>query len=156
LDSTLLQENTPVLLDFGAKVRGYHADITRTIWFGDSPSVAWKKAYQTVLQAKQQAEEYLNDNETPDGNKADQIAKDIISQAGYQPYPHSLGHGVGLEIHENPRLSLSRSDTIKPEMVFTVEPAVYVADSFGIRLEDTVVKTVDGIIHLTTSPFLNG
>lgn len=154
LPDATLKTNSAILLDFGAKVQGYCADITRSIWFGTLPDPLWLRAYQTVLHAKKEAEAYLQSTAVVDGSQADTVARNILTQYGYETYPHSLGHGVGLDIHESPRLSLSRTDRISAQMVFTVEPAIYIPGSFGIRLEDTVVKTETTLQHLTGSDYL--
>jgi Xaa-Pro aminopeptidase len=141
-----------VLLDFGASINGYHADLSRVLFVGEIKD-EWKKAYQTVWQAKQQAEQYFDSSPEHAGAKADEIARKVITDAGYPVYPHSLGHGVGLEIHENPRLSVVQDEIITSGMTFTIEPAIYLSGQFGIRLEDTVCLTDQGLQKLTNSPF---
>lgn len=141
-----------ILVDFGAKIDGYHADISRVLFVGEAKE-EWKKAYQTVWRAKQEAEHYFDTSTEHSGAKADEIARKIITDAAYPVYPHSLGHGVGLDIHESPRLSVVRDEIILPNMTFTIEPAVYLSGQFGIRLEDTVCLTDQGLQKLTNSPF---
>jgi len=138
-----LTADSIILLDFGAKVHGYHADMTRMIFFG-TPKEEWVKAYETVKQAQDKALQYLS-KEGSSGSTADEIARKVITDAGYPVYPHALGHGTGLEIHEHPRLSIHRDTLLEQGMVFTIEPAIYLPGNFGIRIEDLVLKTKDGI-----------
>ena len=126
-----------VLLDFGAVWNGYHSDMTRTVCVG-KPSEEMEKVYNIVLEAQLAALEAARAGIT--GRELDRISRDIIEKAGYGEYfGHSLGHGVGQEIHEYPTLSPKKSQTLKNGMVFTIEPGVYIDGKFGIRIEDTVV-----------------
>jgi Xaa-Pro aminopeptidase len=152
-NNTRLKPDDTILLDFGAAWQGYQADLSRTIAVG-TPSAEWIKAYLTIKKAKQTAEAYLEKTEKPLGSQADKLARDVIQTAGYPLYPHSLGHGLGLAIHENPRLSIQRNDELQAGMVFTVEPAIYLPGQFGIRLEDTVLKTQAGLQYLTQSAYV--
>ncbi|MBR1968511.1 MAG: aminopeptidase P family protein [Clostridia bacterium] len=134
---TVLTENTPILVDMGCKVNGYCSDITRTAFFG-TPSNEFIKCYNAVLDANELAIEKITDGVKTD--VADGYARDILTKAGYgELFTHSLGHGVGQEIHEYPTLSPKKSQTLKNGMVFTIEPGVYIDGKFGIRIEDTVV-----------------
>lgn len=151
--TTTLTKPTLILLDFGAKIQGYHADMTRVLFWG-KPKPEWKKAYTDVKKAKEVAHTYIQSTPHPSGKKADALTRETLTSSGYETYPHGLGHGVGLAIHEDPRLSSVRDDQLLPHMVFTIEPAVYIPDQFGIRLEDTVVLTENGLTTLTTSPLL--
>ena len=136
-DGTKLVKNQVVLIDTGCVVNGYCSDITRTAFFGE-PDAEFLKAYDAVLTANLKA-----DNEIfagMSGKEADKIARDALNARGYGRYfTHSLGHGVGLEIHEAPRLSPKSDDELKEGTVFTVEPGVYLDGKFGIRIEDTCV-----------------
>ena len=134
---TALTDNQVILVDMGCKVNGYCSDLTRTAFFGN-PDVKFLSAYGAVLNANELAEENITDGTS--AKAADGIARDYLSECGYGEYfTHSLGHGVGLEIHEYPTVS-PRSDAILTEgTVFTVEPGVYFDGEFGIRIEDTVV-----------------
>lgn len=137
-----LQDPSVILLDFGAKIQGYHADMTRILFFG-TPKPAWVKAYNALLQSQEAALSFLISGTS--GAKADEICRKLLTEHGYPVYPHSLGHGVGLEIHENPRLSIFRDYQIEEGMVFSVEPGIYISGEFGMRIEDLVLKTKDGI-----------
>ncbi|MBI3343083.1 aminopeptidase P family protein [Candidatus Gottesmanbacteria bacterium] len=147
-----------VILDFGAKVNGYCSDMTRVVFVG-KPKEEWVKAYGTVLQAQAAALEYLASRPGLEatGGKADRLAREVIIKAGFPSYPHSLGHGVGLDIHEAPRLtvkkdpSTSSGQALKPGMVVTIEPAIYKEGSYGIRIEDLVLLKKDGIEILSKS-----
>ena len=145
-----LKKNDIALLDFGALVGGYCADMTRVVFIG-KPGSEWKRAYQTVRTAQMQALEYLNSIPNPSGAQADRIARKVIRNEGFSPYPHSLGHAVGLEIHEAPRLTRKKDVMLKPNMVVTVEPGIYIGGSYGIRIEDLVCLKKQGIDVLSHS-----
>ncbi len=142
---------TLILLDFGARVNGYCSDMTRVVFLG-KPKDEWKRAYTTVCDAQKAALDYLSSTKNPSGAKADEVAKDIIAKADFPPYPHSLGHNVGLDIHEAPRLSVKNDTLIKPGMVFSVEPGIYMENQFGIRIEDLVLLKKDGTELLSHAP----
>ena len=127
-----------ILIDFGCKVNGYCSDITRTFLFGDDKNHAeFKKAYNAVLTAHNLVKEQLKSGMT--GVEADAIARNYLTQAGYgKLFTHSLGHGIGLNVHEQPSLSLRGVNILKDGMVFSDEPGVYAAGEYGIRIEDTV------------------
>ena len=93
----------------------------------------------------------MKTSKNPSGAKADLIARTELIKYKLPTYPHSLGHGLGLDIHENPRLTVKHDVTLKPGMVFTVEPGVYLPGKFGIRIEDTVALTKNGLEILTKS-----
>lgn len=137
-----------ILMDFGAKVENYCSDMTRTIFLGKATSEQ-KKIYQTVLEAQKRAMKQLNNGIK--ASSVDKIARDYIVSQGYPTIPHSLGHGVGLEVHESPRLSPTSNDILKPGMVFSIEPGIYLPNKFGVRIEDLVALEQDGIKILTHS-----
>ncbi len=141
--------NNIVLLDFGAKVNGYCADMTRTVFLG-KPTPLQKRAYKAVAQAQKKALEMLKSG-TRSGGRIDKAAKSIISKNGFPPYSHGLGHGIGLDIHESPRLNVKRDEILTPGNIFSVEPAIYLEGKFGIRIEDTVLLKEKGITLLTKS-----
>lgn len=149
----VLTKDSLILIDFGASYLGYCADITRVICMGNAKD-EWKTAYNTVKKAHDDAIAYINSTGLPDGSEADRIARKVITDGGYPSYPHGLGHGLGLEIHENPRLSFKANSPLTQHMVFTIEPGLYLPEQFGIRLEDTVVLTDQGVKLLTNSPFI--
>ncbi len=127
-----------ILIDFGCRVKGYCSDITRTFLFGDDGKhEEFKKAYECVLTAHELAKERIRSGMT--GKQADAIAREYLQSEGYgELFTHSLGHGIGLNVHEAPYLSPKRECTLTDGMVFSDEPGVYVAGKYGIRIEDTV------------------
>ncbi len=142
--------NDHVIFDFGAVVDGYRSDMTRTLIIGD-PEPEIIKIYDIVLQAQLKALCALKPGVT--GKEIDRIAREHIEQNGYGKYfGHGLGHGVGLNIHEAPRLSEKSTDVLESGMVVTVEPGIYLPKIGGVRIEDMVVITEDGIENLTSSP----
>lgn len=138
-----------ILLDFGAKINGYCSDMTRVIFFG-KPKDKQIKAYQTVLSAQKIALQRLKVGLRCE--EVDKLAKKIITSYGYPEYQHGLGHGVGLAIHEAPRLKLKSKEILQENMVVTVEPGIYIADEYGIRIEDLVVLRKEGVEVLSKSP----
>jgi len=126
-----------VLIDIGARYEGYSSDLTRTICLG-TPDDTFAKIYDTVLGAQMAVIAIINAGMS--GSEADQIARTIIEEAGYgKAFGHGLGHGVGLVIHELPRLGPNSSDELINDMVFTIEPGIYLAGWGGIRIEDTII-----------------
>lgn len=144
-----LRKNSLILLDFGARVNGYCADMTRMVFLGQ-PKTEWVNGYNAVLAANQKAIELLKSGER-DGAVLDTAARDVIEKAGLPAYPHSLGHAVGLDIHEAPRLSIAKAETLMENMVVTVEPGVYIAGNYGVRIEDLVLLSNNGITVLSKS-----
>jgi Xaa-Pro aminopeptidase len=146
-----IEEGEPIVMDFGARVDGYCSDITRTVCLGQ-PDEQYEAVWQLVLRAQQAVEGALQPGMT--GKEADAIARRVFAEAGYEDeFGHGLGHGVGLAIHEDPRLS-PRSDevTLEPGMVFTVEPGLYLTGWGGVRIEDIVVLRETGAEVLTQAP----
>jgi Xaa-Pro aminopeptidase len=145
----LLQANEFVKLDFGAYYHGYCSDLTRTVVLG-KPTERHKQIYDTVLEAQLLALEKLKPGMT--GREVDAIARNVITKAGYgDHFGHGTGHGLGMEIHEAPRLSLLSDTVLEPGMVVTVEPGIYIPGFGGVRIEDDVVITENGIRILTKS-----
>ncbi len=131
-----------ITFDIGAVYEGYHSDMTRTIVVGDA-SDEQKKIYDIVLKAHLEGLKAVKAGVS--GYDVDKVCRDIITEAGYGEYfGHGTGHGVGLEIHEEPRVSPKGETILKPGMVITVEPGIYLPDKFGVRIEDTVLVTDDG------------
>lgn len=125
-----------VLLDFGAKVDGYCSDMTRTLLTKSASNKA-RKIYQTVLEAQQQCFNVLiHYNKPYQASKIAKIANDFILSKGSDPVPHGLGHGIGLEVHESPRLSPKSKDKLVKGNVFTIEPGIYIPGFGGVRIED--------------------
>ncbi len=138
-----------ITIDFGTIYNHYHSDMTRTVFLG-SPSDKDKKLYETVYNAQKLAREAVK--EDIELRKVDKIARDYIKKSGFGDYfPHSLGHGVGLDIHESPSLSYKSNEIGKEGMVFTIEPGIYLPDYQGVRIEDTVALQNGNIVTLTNS-----
>lgn len=148
-----LTTNSIVLLDFGVKLNNYCSDMTRTVFFG-SANAKFKKMYQTVLNAQTKAIEFLrsNDSNHRSAKYVDALTRNHIIESGYPTIPHSLGHGIGLEVHEAPRLGPTSKDILKPGMVFSIEPGIYIKGVGGIRIEDLVVLENKGPRLITHSP----
>ena len=142
-----LEKGEIVLIDIGAKKDGYCSDMTRSFCFG-APSQSITRIFNLVLNAQKLVLKHLKAGMT--GKEADTIAREYLRANGYdKEFCHTLGHGVGREIHEQPRLA-QHCDTILCEnMVVTVEPGIYIPDFGGIRIEDMVVIKKDGVINLT-------
>lgn len=139
-----------VTLDFGAVVDGYHADMTRTVAIGQVGAEE-RRMYDAVLEAQEAALGAVAPGRT--GREVDQVARDVLAKHGLeQQFTHSLGHGTGLVIHEEPRLSQKSDTVLRPGMVVTVEPGVYRAGFTGLRIEDLVVVTESGSEVLSKSP----
>ena len=132
---TKLKKGECVLMDFGCLYKGYCSDMTRTMFYGE-PTEAFKKAYLAVLTAHMKAAEGIKEGIS--GKEADALARDVLDSLGYGKYfTHSLGHGIGVNIHEYPTLSPRSEATLKNNMVFSNEPGVYLNGKFGIRIEDS-------------------
>ncbi len=154
---TKLRFGDPVLIDFGCKVKGYCSDITRTFLFGDDGRhEEFKKIYDSVLTAHELVKEHLVAGMT--GREGDALARDYLKEKGLDGYfTHSLGHGIGLQIHEYPVLSPRSEEKLADGMVFSDEPGVYIAGKLGIRIEDSMYmkggKTYS-FMHKTTKNLL--
>jgi Xaa-Pro aminopeptidase len=145
-----IQPNTLVMIDMGARVDGYCSDCTRTVATGelDDPAVA---VYELVLRAQQAALAAVRPGAAAAG--VDAVARELIEAGGHgERFGHGLGHGVGLEVHEGPRLAKTAEGSLVPGNVVTVEPGVYVPGEVGVRIEDLVVVTEDGGRSLSAFP----
>ena len=132
-----LKKGDAILMDFGAKYKGYCSDFTRTLCFGE-PTERFREAYDLVLKSQLAAIDYLEAGGRS-ASEADKVAREIIDQSAFRgAFNHTLGHGVGLEIHEAPALSAGSDDILTEGMVFTIEPGIYVEGEFGIRIESLV------------------
>jgi Xaa-Pro aminopeptidase len=137
-------------LDFGVILNGYCSDMTRTIHFGPSKPKE-RSAYESVLEAQQAAVAAVTMGVSC--GEVDEAARSVLRKAGLaEAFSHSTGHGVGLEIHEPPRVGTGQTTKLLPGMVVTVEPGVYLEGEFGIRIEDMVAVTRTGGDVLTPSP----
>jgi Xaa-Pro aminopeptidase len=146
----MIEKGDFVTLDYGAYYKGYASDMTRTVAVGE-PSEKLKEIYDVVLEAQLRSMDGIKPGMT--GKDADAIARDYITEKGYgENFGHSLGHGIGLEVHEGPGLSFRSEIELKPGMVVTVEPGVYVQGIGGVRIEDDTIITENGNETLTISP----
>ena len=136
-----------VVIDAGCVVDGYASDYTRTFATGTLPDDL-REAYSVVVEAQQAALDGIHAGQT--GRDADALARSVVEGSRFSGlFGHGLGHGLGIEVHEAPRLSAESTDTLETGNVATVEPGIYVADRGGIRIEDNVVVTDGGIENLT-------
>jgi Xaa-Pro aminopeptidase len=139
-----------VVMDFGVILKGYCSDMTRTVHLG-RPKAEERAAYEAVLEAQQAGVAAV----APRASCAevDEAARGVLRKAGLaEAFSHSTGHGVGLEIHEPPRIGAGEKTRLLPGMVITIEPGVYLPGRFGIRIEDTVAVTQTGSQVLTPAP----
>jgi Xaa-Pro aminopeptidase len=136
-----------VVCDFGVILRGYCSDQTRTVWIGNAPKDA-RDAYEAVREAQQAAVDAVRPGTTV--GEIDAAARKVLRKAGLGRYfTHSTGHGVGLEIHEAPRVAAGQKEVLQPGMVITIEPGVYFPGKWGVRIEDMVAVTANGCEVLT-------
>jgi Xaa-Pro aminopeptidase len=144
-----IHKNALLTIDWGALHEGYCSDCTRTYATGERISMRAREIYHLVLEAQEQALAAVRAG--PNGKEIDAVARDLIEQAGEgEHFGHGLGHGVGLEVHEGPRLSrLASEDPLRVGNVVTVEPGVYLPGRLGVRIEELVVVTEDGQEVLT-------
>lgn len=150
-DSTPLKQQDSVLIDIGVTVNHYHSDMTRTVFIGD-PSARWREIYEIVREAQARALNLCRPG-TPMGD-LDAAARGYIESRGFGPqFSHSLGHGIGLDVHEYPIIRQTgpiKNAPLLSGMVVTIEPGIYVPEFGGVRIEDTIVISEDGYENLTT------
>jgi Xaa-Pro dipeptidase len=147
-----LGRETVVLIDCGCRVAGYTSDITRTVWFGDQPPREFTTVFNLVHDA-QTAAIQLGKPLFTRGEEMDRVARKVIADGGYGPnFTHRLGHGIGLDGHEPPYLVEGNETRLEPGMVFTIEPGIYQAGKFGVRIEDDCVMTESGVEVLSHRP----
>lgn len=145
----VIQQGELVTLDFGAYYKGYVSDLTRTVAVGQ-PSDKLREIYETVLQAQFAGVNGIKAGMT--GKEADALTRSVISNAGFGEYfGHSTGHGIGLEVHEGPGLSSKSDVVLKPGMVVTVEPGIYISQLGGVRIEDDIIIMENGCEIITHS-----
>ncbi len=136
-----------VLIDMGAMVDGYASDMTRMVHFG-KPSKKFRDAYESVWKAQQAAIDAIRPGKS--GAQVDKAARDVLKADGLgEAFVHSTGHGLGLEIHEDPRIGKAGKINLLAGMAITIEPGIYLEGWGGIRIEDTVVVTKTGCEVLT-------
>jgi len=139
----IIEEQDLIILDYGCKYKGFCSDISRMVFVGE-PKDEWKKVYEIVLKANMEAEKAIRE-----GVKAediDAVAQKVIRDAGYGEYILTrTGHGIGSAVHEAPYIKEGNEQILKTGMAFSVEPGVYIAGKFGMRVEDIVVVDGDGV-----------
>ncbi len=146
----VIEKGDFVTFDFGAVYNGYHSDITRTIVMGPASDLQ-KKLYDIVLRAQKKGVAAVKEGIT--GQELDTICRQSITDDGYGDFfTHGLGHGVGLEIHEEPVANKVSTTVFEENMVVTVEPGVYLPGQIGLRIEDSVIVTKDGCEVITKTP----
>lgn len=150
-EKKLTNKDEFILLDFGAKVDNYCSDMTRTLLTKNSSTRA-KNIYQTVLAAQKKAIDYLRSGSDPEAKAVAKVANDYIVSKGFDPILHGLGHGIGLEVHEEPHLSPKSKDILVPGNYFSIEPGIYIPGFGGVRIEDDFLLTKKGIETFTHSP----
>ncbi len=144
-----LRRGDMITMDFGAKVGGYCSDMTRTVALGE-PSAEMRRVYDTVLRAQTMCEDALAAGKNC--FDIDKLARDYIGAMGYAGrFGHGLGHSVGIDIHEEPRLSQKCHETLRAGIVITVEPGVYIPGLGGVRIENTCLVKENGCVPLTTA-----
>ena len=140
-----------IVVDMGAKLDGYHSDLTRSFFVGNEPDEKFQQVYGLVLAAQTAALGGMRAGMT--GKEADALARDVITAAGHgDDFGHSLGHGVGLYIHEGPNLSVLNEEPLPVGAVVTVELGVYLSGWGGVRIEDLVMVTAEGVESLSHCP----
>lgn len=144
-----LRSNEPVLIDVGVDYQGYKSDLTRVFW-SSKINAAVKRIYDIVLKAQSKAISEIKPGIS--AKEIDAAARQYIARKRFGGFfGHSLGHGIGLEVHEGPRIAKNNKDILKPGMVFTIEPGIYLPGRFGIRIEDMVLVTKKGAEVLSGS-----
>lgn len=147
-----LQAGDVLIVDMGARLNGYHSDLTRTFYLGKNPPAAFWQVYELALAAHTAVFQQARPGMT--GVDIDALARDIINAGGYgEQFGHGLGHGVGLEIHEAPSLSAhSKGTAVSAGMIATVEPGIYLPGWGGVRIEDLAYFTEEGLIAISQCP----
>jgi Xaa-Pro aminopeptidase len=146
----VIEAGDAVVFDWGGELNGYLSDMTRTVVIGE-PSDEYRKVYDIVLRANQAAFEAVRPGVPCED--IDRAARDVIADAGYgQYFIHRVGHGLGLDVHEDPYMVSGNTLPLAPGMVFSDEPGIYIDGKFGIRIEDTVVCTASGAERINSAP----
>lgn len=145
-----IKSNTNLLMDFGVSYMGYSSDMTRTIYVGKA-NEEFKKIYNLVLKSQEEAELHVRAGKT--AMEIDKVARKIIEDAGYgKQFTHGLGHGVGIEVHEPPKINSRSQEKLEENMIITIEPGIYLKNKFGVRIEDMVIVKKEGFEIMTQSP----
>jgi Xaa-Pro aminopeptidase len=147
-----LKEGDAIIVDMGAAIGGYNSDLTRSFLLGNEDQPRFREVYDLVLMSQESALKGIKPGIT--GRSADRLARDVIEDGGFgTEFGHSLGHGIGLEVHENPRLShTGKTKKLPVGSVVTIEPGIYIRDWGGIRIEDLALITETGNELLSHCP----
>lgn len=146
----VIEAGDAVIFDFGGELDSYLSDMTRTVVIGEPPD-EYRKVYEIVLRANQAAFDAVKPGVACED--VDRAARDLITEAGYGPsFIHRVGHGLGLDVHEEPYMVSGNTLPLAPGMVFSDEPGIYLEGRFGVRIEDTVVCTETGAERLNNAP----
>lgn len=148
-DDTKLKKNSLILLDFGVDIEGYKSDMTRTVFFGKVDKRT-REIYKIVFSSQEKAILCLR-NKAKTTNEPAEIVDLEFKKSNFEPLIHGLGHGIGLDIHESPSVSKFSKTEIKPGMIFTIEPGIYINGFGGVRIEDDILIKKPGIEVLTRS-----
>jgi Xaa-Pro aminopeptidase len=149
-DETVIQEGDVLILDFGCDVAGYKSDITRTVCVGKAASQA-KEVYALVYEAHMAARKAIVRGAT--GESVDRAARTVIEKGGYGDlFFHRTGHGIGTSVHEEPNIVTGNTRLLVPGNCFSIEPGVYIAGKFGVRIENIVAATADGHDSMNVDP----
>ncbi len=148
------QEGLIILLDFGVKLDNFCSDMSRTLILG-KVSGRQRKMYKAVLEAQKRAVNFINSSVKAGkqirAGQVDKVAREYISSKGFPSIPHSLGHGIGLEVHEHPSISFKSREILMVGMVFSIEPGIYIPGFGGIRIEDLFILEKEGLRQITNS-----
>jgi Xaa-Pro aminopeptidase len=139
-----------ILLDFGVKINNYCSDMTRTIFFR-KVSKEQKQIYEAVLRSQKASVEFIKNAKNIKGEEVDKISRAVIKEEGFPDYPHTLGHGIGLEVHEHRFLAPNSQESIEDGMVFSIEPGIYIPNFGGVRIEDLFLYEKGVLRQLTRS-----
>jgi Xaa-Pro aminopeptidase len=138
----VIQQGDAVVFDWGSTLEGYHSDVTRTVFVGQ-PTEKFRKVYDIVRRANQTALDAVRPGVACED--IDKAARDLITAEGYgENFIHRVGHGLGMDVHEEPYLVGGNKTQLQPGMVFSDEPGIYLEGEFGVRIEDSVVVTEHG------------
>jgi Xaa-Pro aminopeptidase len=151
----VIEAGEPLLLDIGGRRRGYCSDITRTVWVAGAddipPDEGFVRIYELVEQAQAAGRAAVRPGTTFEA--VDAAARAVIEDAGFgEQFFHRLGHGIGLEVHEEPYLVSGNREMVEPGNTFSVEPGIYLEGRYGVRIEDAVVCTRQGVDELNRAP----
>jgi len=144
-ENSEITSSSVILIDFGVEYKNYCSDITRMIFFNPGTEVI--NIYNILLNAQQETIKQIENNHNP--GEIDGFCRSYLRNEHLSDYPHSTGHGIGLEVHEYPKISPHSTDIINNHQVFTIEPGVYLREKYGLRIEDTVLVKENGVEILT-------